>query len=121
VFDIRFSIGIYVQKVGSELIRSDPGEPPYREPTWLSDRGGDLWRSIRYKTQPRARSLEDLLIYTGDWVAPLMEFGTIHIVPRPFWDPARRRMKAWAPRTFKTLFAEYFNNMPPGSDEGPSA
>lgn len=116
VADIRFSIGIMVQKVGSELIRSDPGEPPRREPTWLSERGGFLWKSIKYKTLPGATTLDELLIYTSDIVAVYMEFGTGTIEPRPFWEPARRRAKRWTGRVFRQLFAENFNRSAPGAE-----
>lgn len=109
--DIRDSINVRVQKVGTELIRSEPGEPPRREPLWLSKRGGELWKSIRYKVRAKAETIEDLIVYTTDIVALYMEYGTSKIEPRPFWEPARRRVGRWVGRMFRQLFKEKYNNL----------
>lgn len=121
VRDIRDSINEPVVRMrgprgGLVIIRSDPGEPPYRETK-------ELWRSIRYRVFAMAKNLEDLMIFTALKKALWLEKGTKRgLEPRPFFEPARKRFKSWAPRAFKDLFKQYwtedsFYNPDPQVDE----
>lgn len=92
--ELRDSINVPVQRVGSEVIRSDPGEPPRRE-------FGDLWKSIQISvvqvsdTQIRGR------LYSNDKTGKVLalEYGRLDgsLEPRPFFGPQQKRLAASLP------------------------
>lgn len=105
VAHIRSLIDVRVQYVGSWVIRSDPGEPPRREHR-------DLQKSITYKVEAKATTLEDMMIYVDDsrrsdgkeGVAFFLEYGTFHVEPRPFWEVSREVINRFAYETFQERF-----------------
>jgi hypothetical protein len=76
---IRDVISEPVTYSGGEAIRSEPGEPPYRE-------FSDLWKSITYRVEnDELLTLESLIVFTDYDVAVYLEYGTFKMEPRPFW------------------------------------
>jgi len=100
VWQIKSSISVPVQHVrGFGAIRSDPGEPPRKDT-------GTLYKSIKMRIDPGGESIENLVIYTTDPKAWLLEYGTANMEPRPFWAPARQRASTMKNR-FKSLMAKH--------------
>lgn len=85
VADIKQHINEPVQKVGSEIIRSEPGEEPFRE-------FGNLYKSIKSRIESsETLTIANLIVYTRRIQAVYLEYGTHNMEPRPFWAPAKRR------------------------------
>lgn len=82
--NLRDILSVPVTYIGSEAIRSEPGESPYRE-------SRDLWKSIKYKVAAKAQTVEALRIYSDMDTAEYsgyLEDGTENIEPRPHWSVA---------------------------------
>lgn len=105
VADIRAHISEPVQHTPLGAIRSEPGEEPFRE-------FSDLYKSIKYKVESGATTLEDLVVFTDRIQAFYLEFGTNRMEPRPFWMKARGRATGLQ-SLLKTLFAQYLMSMTP--------
>lgn len=109
VKDIRQSIEVPVQHIGGVTIRSEPGEPPRYD-------DGNLWKSIKYKVRAGAGGLGDLIIYVANTIAPhapWVNYGTKdgRIEPRPFWEPAERRIRSGLKSLFIQLVKEKLDGL----------
>lgn len=87
VEDIQQSIAAPVERVGSVIVRSAPGEPPRRD-------SSDLYNSVQRETLDAGTGNVQGAIFTRNPVGKFMEYGTVHVLPRPFWAPARERLYA---------------------------
>ena len=100
---IRDKISVPVQRVGSTIIRSDPGEPPRMEHK-------RLWKAVRYRVKAKAVSLAELVIYVHKSradVAAALEYGTSKIEPRPFWEISEKEIRRNVRGMFRDLFRKH--------------
>jgi hypothetical protein len=119
---IRQLASVRVQRSGSEVIRSEPGEPPRRD-------SSDLWKSIKYKLVKTNTNAVDLVFYSQDNQAKVMalEFGREGdnpMAPRPLWSVAKRIMgntrKVFNQRMgekLKSFRADPFSSLPSAYEE----
>lgn len=78
VAELRDVIGVRVQRVGSEVIRSEPGEPPRRDSSKLYD-------SLRSHVQRDSATSAALSVSTDVEYAAWLEEGTGRMEARPWW------------------------------------
>lgn len=110
-YRLRQVVGVPVEVDSSGYIwRSDPGEPPRKEPeslrTKLGRDGESLQESIDYRVEDDPEGLEDLVVFTTAKHASWLELGTKWMEPRPWFFSTIRAMGDLK-RKFKTLFAKY--------------
>jgi hypothetical protein len=97
---VTYHLGRYGARIAE---RSLPGEPPRRE-------FRDLYKSIKYKTEAKAETVEDLSIYTARKQAGWLEFGTSRMRPRPFFHKGAKK-RGNLQRRFKKRLAEVLKEM----------
>lgn len=83
--DVKESLDISVEYVGSEVIRSKPGERPRRET-------GELQDATRHEVDRLLFDETELSILNDCPHAAPLEFGTQTVLPRPFMAPALERI-----------------------------
>lgn len=94
---VRDKVSIDVERIGSTVIRSLPGEPPRRDT-------GEYWDSIGFDAEDTGDMIT-ASAFSTNWKAPMLEYGTRYAA-RPHWG---RVWDDYMP-TIPAKFDEYFNN-----------
>lgn len=118
VTHIKQTLSTPVQIVGSEVIRSDPGEYPTRdvEGSVRHHEPGLLRKSNHYKVEAQAETLEALTIFNDCEYGPAVNYGHGDVEARPFWEPAQEFIGESISGDFKELFAEKLAEVNEGQD-----
>jgi hypothetical protein len=109
---LRWKVGTWVRYApGFGLIRSDPGEPPFREFSFL-------WKSFKYKVDPKATTTADLHVFidpevflsspSGYDYSMDLEYGrpSTNLDARPYWNPTKKEIEPHLQDWFLREFAE---------------